>query len=414
MFSRGGWAFAFKWAGSFFQRVEIAFSRGRRPLDGRGRQPSAKGAGKMTTTRRFPRKLAATLSLAITGCGIAIASAATPAAAATPNAWGYALVLKPSGPVATNYWKESKPSPTPTATAGAPGQVFVAFPKIGFYKQGVVHVTAIIDELAWCQAQRWYPTGGKEIVAVRCYTKGGVPTFMPFTVLFTTSSGKLPGGLQYAYVHDNGTSVVSAYNSTGLPVTVSNLAAGVWRVRLHGAGPATHSGGIQVTAVNATRPAICDVAGQTWTPSQQTVIVRCYTAAGKPLKTGWNLTYQRTRAITGGKPKLFAYTLNNKPTIAGPYAPAPPAVNINTGGGVNTIQKSGLGEWLVRMPRVGLRPNTMFVTAASTPPRVCNLNDQWATMTTPAGPGLVTMRDVVCYQLNGTMTPSKWFLSYTT
>ncbi len=368
----------------------------------------------MIRSRRFTRKLATALSLVTASAGIAIASAAIPAQAATPNAWGYALVINPSGPVAANYWKESKPSPTPTATAGAPGQVFVSFPKIGFYKQGVVHVTAIIDELAWCQAQRWYPTGGKEVVAVRCYTKGGVPTFVPFTVLFTTSSGKVPGGLQYAYVHDNGTSIVSAYNSTGLPVTVTTLGTGIWRVRLHGAGPATRSGGVQVTAVNKKTPAVCDVAGQSWTTSAQTLIVRCYTAAGKPLKTGWNLSYQRSRALTGGRPKLFAYTLNTKPTVAGPYAPAPPGINLNTGGGTNTIQRSGGGEWLVKLPRVGLRPNTMFVTAASGAPRVCNLNDQWVTMTTPAGPGLVTMRDVVCYKLGGAMTPMDWFLSYTT
>ena len=365
---------------------------------------------------RFPRKLAATLSLVIAGGGLAVASAAGTAQAATPNAWGYALVLNPavSGPVTAGHWKESKPSPTPTSTAGAVGQVFVSFPKIGLYKQGVVHVTAVIDEFAWCQAQRWYPTGGKEVVAVRCYRKGGVPAFVPFTVLFTTSSGKLAGGLKYAYVHDNGTSITSAYNSTGLPVTVTSLGTGVWRARVQGPSPATHSGGIQLTAVNSTRPAICDVAGQTWTPSAQTIIVRCYTPAGKPLKTGWNLTYQRGRALTGGKPNLFAYTLNNKPTIAGPYAPAPPAVNVNSGGGVNTIQRSGGGEWLVKLPRVGLLPNTMFVTAAATPPRVCNLNDLWVTMTTPAGPGLVTMRDVVCYKLNGAMTATKWFLSYTT
>jgi hypothetical protein len=345
---------------------------------------------------------------------MAVASAAGTAQAATPDAWGYALVLKPSGPVDATHWKESVASPTPTATPGAPGQVFVSFPKIGLFKQGVVHVTAIIDELAWCQAQRWFPTGGKEVVAVRCYTKGGVPTFVPFTVLFTTSSGKRPGGLQYAYVHDNGTSVVSSYNSTGLPDTVSVLGTGVWRVKLPGASPATHSGGIQVTAVNQTKPAICDVAGQTWKTSGQTIIVRCYGPSGKPFKTGWNLTYQRGRAITGGKPKLFAYTLNTKPLVAGPYAPTPPAVNLNSGGGVNTIQRSGGGEWLVKLPRVGLKPNTMFVTAAASAPRVCNLNDLWATTTTPAGPGLVTMRDVVCYTPSGAMTPSEWFLSYTT
>jgi hypothetical protein len=365
----------------------------------------------MFSSRRLPRRLAATLSLAIAGCGLVLATTAGTAQAATRDAWGYALVTSPSGPVAAANWKESVASPTPTASPGAPGQVIVMFPKIGFFKQGIVHVTAIIDELAWCQAQKWHPSGGNEIVAVRCYTKGGVPTFVPFTVLFTTRSGKLPGGLQYAYVHDSGSSVVSSYNSTGSSDTVSALATGIWRVKLHGSGPATHSGGIQLTAVNPTRPAICDVGGQTWTTSGQTIIVRCYRPSGMPLKTGWNLSYQRGRAITGAKPRLFAYTLNTKPLVSGPYAPAPHAVNVNTGGGVNKIMRSGLGEWLVSLPHVGILPNTLFVTAASSKPRVCNLNTTWGTT---LGPGTVTVRDVVCYKVGGAFTPSEWFLSYTT
>jgi hypothetical protein len=366
----------------------------------------------MISARRLPRKLAATLSLAIASCGLALASGAGTAQAAAPDAWAYALVVNPSGPVASTHWRESvSPTPTPHATPGVTGQVAVSFPKIGYFKQGIVHVTAVTDQLAWCQAQRWYPTAGKEVVVVRCYTKGGVPAFVPFTVLFTTSSGKLPGGLRYAYVHDSGSSVVSSYNSTGLTNTVATLSTGVWRVRLHGPSPATHAGGIQVTAVNRTTPAICNVGGQSWTSSGQTIVVRCYGSSGKPLKTGWDLSYQRGRAITGAKPKLFAYTLNTKPLVAGPYAPAPPAINVNTNGGVNTIQRSGGGEWLVRLRRMGLLPNIVFVTAASSVARVCNLNTTWATA---AGPGTVIVRDVVCYTASGVMTPSKWFLSYTT
>ncbi len=370
----------------------------------------------MFGSRRLPRRLTATLSLAILGCGVAVASTAGTAQAATPDAWAYALVLKPAvaGPVDATHWKESVPSPTPTSAPGAVGQVAVTFPNIGSFKQGIVHVTAVFDKLAWCQAQRWGPTGGNEVVVVRCYRKGGVPTFMPFTVLFTTSSGKLPGGLQYAYVHDSGTAIVSSYNSTGLSDTVTNVSTGVWRVRLPGPSPTTHAGGIQVTAVNRTKPAICDVGGQTWSASGQTIIVRCYGFSGKPLKTGWDLSYQRGRAITGGKPKLFAYTLNTKPLVPGPYAPAPPAINVNSNGGVNKIQRSGGGEWLVSLPRVGVLPNTVFVTAASTTVRVCNLNTTWATILAPAGPGIVTVRDVVCYKVSGAMTPTKWFLSYST
>ncbi len=368
----------------------------------------------MINSRRLPRRLAAALSLVAMSCGLAVAFAAGTAQAATPDAWGYALVLKPSGPVAANHWMESVPSPTPTATPGAPGQEFVSFPNIGFFKQGLVHLTAVTDQLAWCQAQRWYPTGGKEIVVVRCYKKGGKPGFVPFTVLFTTSSGTVGSGLRYAYVHDSGTGIVSEYNSTGMPDNVTVLGTGVWRVTLHGAGPATHSGGIQVTAVNRTKPAICDVGGQTWTLSQQVITVRCYNAVGKPLKTGWDLSYQRYRAITGGTPKYFAYTLNTKPLVAGPYAPAPPAVNVNSGSAVNTIKRSGGGEWLVSMAHVGILPNSVFVSAASSVARVCNLNTTWATILAPTGAGIVTIRDVVCYKVGGAMTAAKWFLSYTT
>ncbi len=215
-------------------------------------------------------------------------------------------------------------------------------------------------------------------------------------------------------MHDSGTSVVSSYNSTGSANTVTTLGTGVWRVKLHGAGPATHSGGIQVTAVNPTKPAICDVGGQTWTTSGQTITVRCYGSSGKPLKSGWNLSYQRGRAITGAKPGLFAYTLNTEPLVPGPYAPAPPGVNVNTGGGINRIKRSGGGEWLGAGQAAASSepwPNTVFVTAASSVPRVCNLNTTWATA---AGPGTVIVRDVVCYKVSGAMTPSKWFLSYTT
>ncbi len=366
------------------------------------------------SSRPLGRRLAATVAATGLGCGLAVAAAGT--AQAAPQAWAYALVLKPAvaGPVVVNHWKESTPSPTPSSTPGVVGQVTVKFPSIGFFKQGVVHVTAVIDELAWCQAQNWRPLGGAELVTVRCYRKGGIPTFVPFTVMFTSSSGTLPGGLQYAYVHDATTGVVASYNSTGMPNSVSVLSTGVWKVTLRGPGPATHSGGIQVTAVDPTKPAICNVGGQKWTPTQQVIIVRCYNAAGIPQKTGWNLSYQRGRAITGAKPKLFAYTLNTMPTVPGPYSPAPGAINVNTGGGLNTIRRSGLGEWLVSLPRVGILPNTVFVTAASSVARVCNLNTVWATILPPIPPGNVIVRDVVCYKVTGAMDPVKWFLSYTT
>jgi hypothetical protein len=362
----------------------------------------------MISSRRIGRRLAAAFLAASTGLGLAVVAGGGVAQAGVPQAWGFALVENPSGPVVASHWAESVPSPVPTASPGLPGQETVIFPKIGHFKGGVVHATAVTDRLAWCQAQQWHPSGGAEIVRIRCYRKGGVPVFVPFTVTFAASSGTLPGGLAYAYVHDTGTAVASAFNSAGGPDTVTAAGPGNWVVRLHGPGPASLSGGVQVTAVDPAGPAICDVAA--WAPgaSQQVIRVRCYSAAGLPMTSGWDLTYQRGRAVTGAKPKFFGYTFNNKPLIAGPYAPAPPAVNFNSASGTDTITRSGTGESLVRFPLVGFLPDTVLVTAVAAGPKVCNLNTVWAT-----GGGTAIVRDVVCYQPTGPMAPTRSLISLT-
>jgi hypothetical protein len=246
----------------------------------------------MISMRRIGRRLAAVLAAISVSCGLSVAGAGL-AQAAVPNAWGFALVEHPSGPVDATHWAESVVSPIPTAIPGAPGQETVRFQGIGFFKGGVVHVTAVTDRLAWCQAQRWRPLGGAELVTVRCYLKGGVPAFVPFTVTFTASSGTLPGGLAYAYVYDTGAGLGSSFNSKGLPNVVTPVSLGVWRARLPGPGPATASGGVQVTAVNATTPTICDVGGQTWTVSGQVITVRCYNSGGVPRPSGWTLSLAR-------------------------------------------------------------------------------------------------------------------------
>jgi hypothetical protein len=362
----------------------------------------------MISWRRFIRRLAAGLMAAALGCGLAVGVTGA-AQAAVPNYWGFALVQNPGGLVPAGHWAESVPSPTPTATAIAPGREVVRFPKIGYTKTGVVHVTAVIDEFAWCQARGWRPLGGAELVTVQCYVKGGTPQFVPFTVTFAESSGTLPGGLKYAYLYHTPAGIVTSFNSRGLANTVTTVGTGVWRVRLPGAGPSTPSGGVQLTAVNKTKPAICDVGGRAQTTSQQIVEVRCYSKLGAPMATGWTLSYQRGRAITGALPKFFGYTVYNK--LACPLVPAPPAVNFNSAGATNSIACTlpSPTSWLVKLPMIGVHPDTVLVTALAPTARVCNLNTVWAT-----SGGDAIVRDVVCYQVSGAFATARWLLSYDT
>jgi hypothetical protein len=355
--------------------------------------------------RVLAQRFAAGLAALVVGGGLAVAVGGV-AQASVPNYWGFALVTSPSGTVNATHWAESVAAPTPTVTATGPGVEVVRFRNIGFFKGGVVHVTAVTDQYAWCQAQGWRPLGGSEYVTVRCFVKAGTPMFVPFTVMVSESSGTLPGGLAYAYVYYKA-NVQSSFNSKGQQNVVSPVSTGVWLVRLPGPGPATPSGGVQVTAVN-TKPRICDIASRTQTATQQVIRVQCYTPLGAPAATGWTLSYQRGRAITGAKPGHFAYTVNNKPLLAGPYAPAPTAVNFNSAAGVNTVRRAGTGLSLVTFPRVGVLPNTVLVSAVATVPRVCNLNTTWATSA-----GAVIVRDVTCFTTTGVPTATKSFISYT-
>ena len=193
------------------------------------------------------------------GLGFAGGVAGT-ARAALPGVCGFALVQAPSGAAVAGHRAESVPSPPPAASAGNPGQEIVRFPGIGI-KGGVVHATAVTDQFAWRQAQKWEPSGGTQTVVVRCYLRGGGHAFMPFTVTFSASSGAVDGaGLRYAYVHDTNAAVAASYDSASGVNTVTTLGPGEWVVRLPGPGPAGQTGGVQVTAASAAKPAVCDVA----------------------------------------------------------------------------------------------------------------------------------------------------------
>jgi len=345
---------------------------------------------------------AAGLLVALLMAGAVTTVLTGPAQAAVPNDWGFAFVGTPS--VASvpvlSHQAGSWPSPFHVhVTPGLVGQAFVTFPRIAV-RGGVVHVTAVTDgRPIWCQAQKWGPSGVNEVVAVRCYQPGGVPVFAPFVVLFTQSSvNLLPASRGYGYVHyQPGPGIVATFNSRHLANTVTHLATGVWRAVLPGLLTTGLAGNVQVTAVNATKAAKCEVAGWTATSHGQVFAVRCYGGGTAPLNTGWTLSYQRRRAITGTQPKLFGYTFDNLPLAAGPYMPSPAGVNFSSVPGPgNTIRNVGTGERLVVFPRIGVLPNTVLVTPFKSGPGFCNLITLWGTAA-----GSVTVRDVSCFAASG-------------
>lgn len=330
---------------------------------------------------------------AMLAAGLAATTAS--ASAAVPNLWGFALVDTTSGVPALAHQAGSwTPGPTVTVSPGAGSQVLVKFPLIGIPTGGVVHVTAISPSAEWCQVQKWWQAGTDEVVAVQCYHYGGAPLFTPFTIVFEQSSGSLPAPQAFGYVSWTGASILTQYNSALAVNTVTPTGTGVWTVTLPGLGSAAIAGGIQVTAVDSSVPARCKVGA--WAPiaAAQRIQVRCHNATNIPLDTGWNLTYQRERAITGGAvpPQNFAHTFDNTPAAVGPYVPVPPAITYNSVGSFNQIQSAGTGQRMVTFHKVGVLPDHVQVTAYGPGPEYCNLLTWWGTSGNE-----VVVRDVDCY-----------------
>jgi hypothetical protein len=367
----------------------------------------------MSTSKTIRRRLIACLGAASLAAGIC-ATATGVAQAAVPDKWGFAYVNNPTVPGVTDLMHQAGSWPAPfhvKSAPSAPGQVVVTFPRIAA-KGGVVHVTAVNAKPVWCQVQKYGPSGLNEVVVVRCFHPGGGAVFSPFSIMFTTST-KGPFSIgAYGYVHFTPPhAIIASFNSVGATNTVTSGPTGVWKVRMPGLGTAVKAGDVQVTAVNPSVPAKCEIAA--WAssvPLGQVFVVRCYNAGSAPLNTGWTLSYQRARAITGRQGKLFAYTVNTQPLLPGPYVPAPPSINFNSVSATNSITRAGTGLSLVKFPGVGVLPNTVLVTGFNVGPGFCNLLTLWATT---AGAPIVLVRDVACYTAAGALKSQQSLITYT-
>ena len=130
--------------------------------------------------RVFSRILCITAMLA---AALGIGTAAD-AKAGVPDVWGFAHVNLTAGvPDLSHQAGSWGAGPTVSVSPGAVGEVLVRFPKIGV-PGGVVHVTAITQQAQWCQVEKWWPAGSDEMVAVRCFKYGGIPSFAPFSIVF--------------------------------------------------------------------------------------------------------------------------------------------------------------------------------------------------------------------------------------
>jgi hypothetical protein len=329
---------------------------------------------------------------------------ATPASAKPTEQWGFAYNDRPNPglnyvmPIDRQWgtWKTYFPADWATVSQVATGTYRVRFPHVA--GKGVVHVTAVNGGPVSCHTGGWKPGGVDEYVDVRCFAPGGYMKDSAFTVLYAEKFGL--GGAPYGWLHSKATGGTNNYyNSSGGVNTSGHGGIGVYKAYLPGLGTG-YDGNIQVTAVH-TKGVRCKVAKWLPTTGGHVVYVYCHDTSGTPVDSEWTLTYHHKLSVFGGSPKLFAYLWDTLGAI-------PPGANVNSQGGINSVVSAGLGQRMVRFPKVGLYETHVQVTADGPNASFCNLLAPWVVYSME-----VIVRDVACYAPTGAPSNERSFVTYT-
>ena len=350
--------------------------------------------------KAFGRRLAVlALGLAVSAGGLAVSSA--PAAAAVPDAWGFAYVDNPTPAPGTvtdparqwGSWKAFAPAAMVTVDPIGVGRYRVRFPFLAS-GNGVAHVTAVGGDARYCQVWLVYPSGADQIVEVQCYKNGGFIDPTRFTVMYSTSSGLLPFGEAYAYVQGHilgGT--VTSYNSMGAGNSVAHVGPGQYQVFLSAMSTGILDGNVQVTAQHPNSPRRCKLVNWITSPNGHTLTVNCYDQANVLTDTWFDLSYYRKRALFGALAPPNAYAYLWTPGLGGP-------TDYNSFGGINSVAVAGVGLFHVRHPLVGVKETHVQITAYGQGPNYCNLQAPWT-----IGGSTVDIRNVICF--DGAGNPKK-------
>ncbi|SNT16506.1 hypothetical protein SAMN05421812_103482 [Asanoa hainanensis] len=353
------------------------------------------------------------LALALVAAVTVAVAPAPPAAAATPDRWGFAAVWNPTVPAGTTLdttrqwgsWRAAFPALWATGGKLAVGLFRVTFPQVASGTRGTVHVTAVSRAGNYCEVFRWGSAGADEIVDVACHRPGGILADTPFTIMWSTSSGVFPPGAYATAQVNTAGAAVQWYNSTGAGAPGTGLLTpGRYLVRIPGVGVvgAGLSGNVQVTAIQPNAVARrCKV--ESWSPVglEIDVVVVCVNAAGALTSTDFFITYHRQRAVFGAVdvPKYFGYI----------WSAGGGQTNYNhqLGFGANGVGMLAGGTYEVKYPQIGIRETNTHVTAYGDGPNYCGLGQPWVNA------GSDALVNVMCFDNTGNPANYRFLSTFT-
>jgi hypothetical protein len=310
--------------------------------------------------------------------GVAVTTAATPAAAAEQDLTGSAFLWAndPSTPLGEPYtpspqYQYNSTSPLTAVNTirripVAPGQYSVKFP--GIAHPFITHVTAYGNDHAYCVSHRGVLNFEFRFVeaGVNCYSAAGEPVDHRFTMTLI-AVGSSWRGRPLAYLEGGlaGGQPLVDFNSSGAANSVEKIDRGTYAVRLPNLGAV--AGHVQVTPAGF-EPVRCKVAG--WGPdgTTQVIYVRCFDRNGNASDTRFSLTYAERLNILGLSAGFdpdghdSAYAWANQPSTA-TYAPSPFYQFNNFTNDAATASRLGTGDYAMKFQHANLGAGNVQVTA---------------------------------------------------
>jgi hypothetical protein len=198
-------------------------------------------------------------------------------------AYGFAWV-NPPNPVYPDYSFNSGGA-TNTYT-GSNGIYQVTMPELGV-SGGTVQVVSYGGSPTRCKVQSWYPSGGAQIINVRCHDTNGLLASSPFVVFFNKGNDLAGGRLGHLYFSGSSVPAGYSYNSSGGTNSVTRTSLGHYNAFLPGLS--FSNAGVHVTAYGS-GPEFCNIVG--WGDTE--VSIRCNDKDGNPADSAFVLNYSET------------------------------------------------------------------------------------------------------------------------
>jgi hypothetical protein len=278
--------------------------------------------------------------------------------------------------------------------------------------EGIANVTAHGDGSESCKLADW----SQSTATVACFTAGGTAVDARFAISY--AARKTHGDFAFIRIADAGAAdgpvAVLQHNPySATPQTVVRNAAGDYTIRIpdiaqrSGQDPRGGGGIAHVTAVGSDSSSCKPMSWIIKGPGIE-VRVRCFTAAGKWVNSGFALTFHRKSDLLGRFSHDHAFGwVSLKQTVGS----LPSSYQFNTQPGDLTMTRSATGAYAVKIRGQGRKGGHVQVTAYGSGPERCKVAS-WG-HDPPAQPvGVDQIVEVRCFNAAGNAADSNFALSY--